>query len=856
MTLRSLWFPILFWTIVVLCGAYVVQREHVATSAMLTTQAEDALTRELQQIDLALSNRPASLDDERRFRQVFLPALGPGSDYFLVNRRYVVTASDQAGAEGQQTNALFDDRISSALRQIGQRGGSVVGIAGNNLYGVLSLHGAIGDRTGTLLLIRQDLSSTRAYLTDRRDDALITFAVLAMAGVILTFTLLVRGMNQRLQRIRRAVRRFADGDGTARANLVGHDPIARLAGLFDNMANRIGEERSNLAESEERLKFALHGSNAGIWDWDIESGHTYYSPRWKSLLGFDEHELQAHSEEWLKRVHPDDLPRVLSLLNAHMTGANACFESEHRLLRKDNIYIWVLERGVVLRDGEGKPYRMVGALTDITRRKEVESALQRSEEAYRSVVNAVTQVIFRCDDQGRLTFLNPAWTDLTGNPADASLSHPLMDFVYGEDRDHATKLVARAARGNQDTVSCELRLTTRAGGKRWFSLHARSILDDHGVPGIAGLLTDIDPLKKAQDALTQSNKERNTILDLSPDGYVFIDRDHKVVYVNPAFLAMTGMRADHVLGNSQDELEARLHTLCDPAKPLPQFAATADDDENLLYLTSPAKSILKWLIRHIRDHQGVLQAGVIFFRDVTAQVEIDRMKSEFLSTAAHELRTPMASIYGFAELLLAREFDAPTQRDLIQRIHRQTKNLTNLVNELLDLARIEARGSKSFKLKDYALAPLVMNSLGTFYVPHETHNLEIDLPADLPTVHVDADKFHQALINVLSNALKYSPDGGTIQVRSTRQREDGKDYVGIIVEDEGIGMTPEQMAHIFDRFYRADTSGAIPGTGLGMCLVKEIMGFLSGHVSVDSTLGKGSEVTLWLPCVPAAPNAG
>lgn len=678
------------------------------------------------------------------------------------------------------------------------------------------------------------------------------FWLLILLGLGLLCLIMKLGTDRRLARLGKTISAFAAGDGSARSDLTGHDAVARLGRSFNDMAERIGQERSHLAESEERLKFALHGSNAGIWDWRIDSGHTYFSPRWKSLLGFDEHELLAHSEEWLKRVHPEDLARVMRLLNRHMSGESAFFESEHRLRRKDGDYIWVLERGVALRDTRGKPYRMVGALTDISQRMEIASALQRSEEAYRSVVNAVTQVIFRSDADGKLSFLNPAWADLTGRPVDSSLSRNLVDFVDAEDRDLARRILAGAGQGDRETVAGELRLTTPAGVPRWFSLHARALRNAREQPGIAGLLTDIDALKKAQDALTQSNKERNTILDLSPDGYILIDRDERVVYVNPAFQTMTGLVPDRILGQDWRVLAGLIQSLCDPAKPVPQFSASGKDAEFEFQLASPAQSIIKWQTRGIRDRRARLQAGVIVLRDVTAQVEIDRMKSEFLSTAAHELRTPMASIFGFAELLLAREFDAATQRDLMQRIHRQTRNLINLVNELLDLARIEAKGQKGFKLAERPLLPVVLSTLGTFYVPHETHTLDTDLADDLPTVNIDAEKFQQALTNVLGNALKYSPDGGVIEVRSTQRREAERQFIGIVVRDQGIGMTPDQTARMFDRFYRADSTGAIPGTGLGMCLVKEIMDIFGGKVSVTSVAGEGTEVTLWLPLTPPA----
>ncbi|WIM05779.1 MAG: PAS domain-containing protein [Candidatus Nitricoxidivorans perseverans] len=679
----------------------------------------------------------------------------------------------------------------------------------------------------------------------RPDLAFFAAGALGGAGLIALFIHVA--VTRRLMRLFRAVGRFADGDVDVRLGWTGTGVIARLGMQFDYMVTRLERERVYLAEGEERLNFALRGSSAGIWDWRIDRGQTYYSPRWKSLLGFLEAELVTHAEEWLKRVHPEDLLRVIQLLNAHLRGESDFFESEHRLRRKDGGYIWVLERGMAIRGEDGQAYRMVGALTDISRRKEMESALRRSEEEYRSVVEGVTQVIFRSNGKGCLTFLNPAWRELTGFPVEASLSRPLADHVHPADRDEAGRWFEVAAAGGAASGECEFRLLTRQGEARWFRLHARAVGEPGGEGGIAGVLTDIDAQKRAQDALAKSNTERDTILNMSPNGFVFADCAGRVTYVNPAFLAMTGFAGEEIEGGSLADLEARIRALCDPEKPMPAPSNGADEVADTLHLDKPAKKILERLVRGIRDDQGKVQGGIMFFRDVTREVEVDRMKSEFLSTAAHELRTPMASIFGFSELLLMRDFDAATRRELHEIIHRQTRNLTNLVDELLDLARIEARGGKSFKFREQTLLPIVVNAAASQYLPAETHRMEVDLPPTLPWVNVDADKLHQALVNVLGNAVKYSPRGGVIRVSASSRRADGRDMVGISIRDQGIGMTPEQMEHVFDRFYRADASGAIPGTGLGMCLVKEIMEIFGGEVTMSSAIDQGTEVTLWLP---------
>ncbi len=841
------------WALAVAAG-YVMESGFKIQIGALAHEALGGFQRELRQAGNSWEESLAGHKLPASAARLFQPVTGEGPEYVLVSSRNIVLRAPRQDMVGATADEYFGPQILLLAAKARLDEEVAANSAGDELLGVYPLRGSVLGEGHALLVARRNLAPQLPALVKAHQKAM---------GYLLTVTLLLSvllGMhallstNRRLARIGAAMARFAEGESGARASLAGSDAIAWLGKRFDAMTERMARERRNLAESEERLKFALHGSNAGIWDWRMDSGHTYYSPRWKSLLGFAEDELLAHAEEWLKRVHPDDLPRVMGLLNAHISGKSEFFESEHRLRRKDSSYLWVLERGTAIRD-QGGVYRMVGALTDISRRKEVESALQRSEEEYRSVVEGVTQVIFRSDAQGRLTFLNPAWGELTGFSVESSLSRLLGDFVLEDDRSKARKLFQAVSGGTSETVEGEFRLVGREETGRWFSLHARAMRDGGVVTGIAGVLTDIDAQKSAQNALTRSNNERKAILDVSPDGFVFIDHELNVAYVNPAFLAMTGFGAADLEGRSLGSLELQLGALCDEKKPLPAFAAAADDGE-ILYLARPEKAVLKLLVRTIRDESEDAQGSVMYFRDVTRETEIDRMKSEFLSTAAHELRTPMASIYGFSELLLAREFDAATQRDLIQTIHRQTRNLIDLVNELLDLARIEARGGKSFKIQEQEVAPLVLNAAASLYIPAETHSMEVDLPKDLPIVRVDAEKFRQCLANVLSNALKYSPAGGAIKVSaSTKRSAKGQELVGVTVQDQGIGMTSEQVAHIFDRFYRADASGAIPGTGLGMSLVKETMEILGGEVTVNSVPGQGTEVSLWLQAVRPARKA-
>jgi signal transduction histidine kinase len=184
---------------------------------------------------------------------------------------------------------------------------------------------------------------------------------------------------------------------------------------------------------------------------------------------------------------------------------------------------------------------------------------------------------------------------------------------------------------------------------------------------------------------------------------------------------------------------------------------------------------------------------------------------------------------------------------MIETIHKQSGLIVNLINELLDLARIEARQGKDFRIENQALQPIIGDAVNSLVIPGDGRKVSLKLPAEPVYAVVDAEKFRQSLMNVLSNAYKYSPNGGKISLSMQLAHRRGLDMVGIQVSDQGIGMSPEQQSRAFERFFRADPSGNIPGTGLGLCIVKEIIELLGGHVDLQSEKDKGTQVTLWLP---------
>jgi signal transduction histidine kinase len=372
-------------------------------------------------------------------------------------------------------------------------------------------------------------------------------------------------------------------------------------------------------------------------------------------------------------------------------------------------------------------------------------------------------------------------------------------------------------------------------------------------------------------SLSERKAQLNAIFELSPDGFISFDEQDRVLYASPAFFHMTGLVREDILGLAETDFSARLAGVCLDAARFPGVASLREEalatlasgasqpaDANLqkgrvlIELAGPRKLVLEVALR-LSDAGSVSQ--ILFCRDVTHEVEVDRMKSEFLSHAAHELRTPMSSIYGFTEMMLHRPFGEEKRREILGVVHRQSKQMIEIINELLDLVRIDDRRGQDFEFAVIDLSEVVREVVTDFGVPEGHSAAVVEVPEQRPQVRADRRKLSQAVRNIVSNAYKYSPDGGLVAVRlvgggSSTTGQPAR--VGIQVADQGMGMTAEQVERVFERFYRADNSGNIPGTGLGMCIVKEIITLHGGDVVVASQPGLGTTVTMWLPVAAAA----
>jgi signal transduction histidine kinase len=395
----------------------------------------------------------------------------------------------------------------------------------------------------------------------------------------------------------------------------------------------------------------------------------------------------------------------------------------------------------------------------------------------------------------------------------------------------------------QQALEDQLRaeLASRANAMRAMS----EMLGSSGSAPTAGQTSTIEQLSlQVGDLVARLQHQADqldAIFNLTPDGFVSFDDQGRAQFVSPAVPFLTGLSSRALLEQDEAGIEALLSgRQADAETQRPLRLAELIEEPRVLRLARPMPRIL---MLALHEGGGREVAKVLHLRDVTQQYALDQLKSEFLTMAAHELRTPMTSIFGFTELLIHRELPAPQRQELLARIHRQSRAMMDILDELLDLARIESRRAQDFVFAPVELGGLLRETAGDFQPPESREPLQLQLPECPLWVHVDASKLSQALRNVLSNAYKYSPGGGSVVLRLVPV---GDSHVDIEVQDQGMGMNDDELERVTERFFRADKSGAIPGTGLGMALVKEIVELLGGSLLLRSQPGVGTTVSLRL----------
>ncbi|MGZ4162754.1 MAG: ATP-binding protein [Tumebacillaceae bacterium] len=274
------------------------------------------------------------------------------------------------------------------------------------------------------------------------------------------------------------------------------------------------------------------------------------------------------------------------------------------------------------------------------------------------------------------------------------------------------------------------------------------------------------------------------------------------------------------------------------------LAGTTSEDAKLIYtLRGEEQKILQVYFEKISD-RGMARRTVLVHRDITREYEVDQMKSEFVSTVSHELRTPLSSVLGFTELMLNKDLQPERQIKYLNTIHREAKRLTELINDFLDIQRMEA-GKQVYEMSTIDLIPVAIEVLEGFYMHSNKHQIRVETQMEHAYYYGDESKLRQVFMNMIGNAMKYSPNGGDVLLRFGQ----AEDELTVDIVDHGLGIPKDAIGHLFSKFYRIDNSDRrkIGGTGLGLAICKEIMKAHNGTITVESVLGEGSTFTLHFP---------
>jgi PAS domain S-box-containing protein len=670
----------------------------------------------------------------------------------------------------------------------------------------------------------------------------------------------------------------------------------RLAGSIADI-DALKRAEASLRESEGRYELAVAGSDDGIWEWDFVRQCAFESARARELQGLPPGpELQPLPELLASlRVHPDDAQRRADAIQAHLNGATPAYECEYRVRHGDGAYRWIRVRALCVRDAAGRPQRMAGSVSDIDARKQAEQALRLSEERYALAMTGSNEGHWVWNLETDEIYASPTLRTLLCIPDDLELP-TRTEFVaripmHAEDRERVHQAMADHLAGRSERIDNEYRVIDPGSGEvRWLHTRAQCVRDGDGRPTrMAGATVEITRRKRAEEALRRSEERYQLAVLGSTEGLWDWDMESDMLFLSARCQELLWQTVGEPLRPRREWIDATEYHPDDVA-PL-RAAVSAHLHGQTQHLA------VEYRLRHhggdwhwyrqrgvaVRDADGRPYRMAGSMEDITdrkrAEAERERLEQQLRQSQrleamgtlaggiAHDFNNILAAIVGYGEMVQKEAAEGTPMKRHIDATMRAAMRAKSLVERILAFSRsglgervpvhVQSVVGEALDLVLASLPPRVQ--------------LRRALGSGHAAVLGDPTQIHQVVMNLCANAVQAmsavgsASRGGTLDVAlachdiaeprdvSTSRLAPGR-YVVLSVSDTGVGIAPRVLDRMFDPFFTTKEIGV--GTGLGLSLVHGIVTDLGGGIEVASELGRGTTMTVYLPCSgQTQPNA-
>ncbi len=611
-----------------------------------------------------------------------------------------------------------------------------------------------------------------------------------------------------------------------------------------------------LKETEKRFNLIANNTNDLIAILNKDFEHIYINENaYYSVLGYQKEEVLGKRPRDFS--HPDDLKRVSkSLKDGFLKGE---LSEEYRTRHKNGDYIWIELKGQFLTEN-GKIMGAILISRDISKRKETEYKLKQSEEKYRSMIEDAQEGVWALDDHENTIIVNSRICEMLGYTRDEMMGRNLYSFIPESMEPLIQGNRSKREKGIKETY--EFQLLKKDGTIIYTEVSAAPIFDENqNYKGSFAYITDITDEKTAIQKIQESENKYRTLFESSTDGIYFADMEGQFIEVNKAFLEMIGYAKKEILAMDNRQITPEKWYETEDNNLLAQLSVGESKVYEKEFIhkngsTLPV-SIRFWILQ---DEQGDPSRIWAIVRDITERKqmeyklkEINRLKSEFLRRASHELKTPLVSIKGFSELILSK-YSEDLNPDIIsnlEEINKGCERLQNIIINLLQTSKLESTEFKP-KLEREDLSFLINYCAEELHplVSKREHSINIEIPESLIT-KFEKEEIHDVISNLLLNAIKYTPPKGWIDIKA----EIIDDLVIVSIKDNGIGFTEEEKNKIFQQFGKVERYGqgldlGIDGSGLGLYISKRIIEAHGGKIWLESEgRGKGSTFYFSLPFI-------